>query len=105
MRKCENMKRLLSLSVAVFVLSTLSWAQTVVNTDAEIRAAIQVNDANIQLGADIDLSNSTPSSPTNRKASTKSKIENRKSRIVRSSETANSSSSVMTKHSTPSAQR
>lgn len=42
---------------------------------------------------------------TSRKALTKSKIENRKSRIVRSSVTANSSSSVMTKHSTPSAQR
>ena len=50
--------RLLSLSVAVFVLPTLSWAQTVVTTDAEIRAAIS-NHAFIQLGNDIDLSNST----------------------------------------------
>ena len=36
-----------------------AWAQTVVTTDAEIRSAIQTNNANIQLGADIDLSNST----------------------------------------------
>ena len=53
------MKRLLSLSVAVLLLSSLVWAQTVVSTDAEIRAAIQNDNANIQLGADIDLSNST----------------------------------------------
>ena len=59
------MKRLLSLSVAVFLLSTLSWAQTVVTTDAEIRSAVQVNNANIQLGADINLSNSTLSIPSN----------------------------------------
>lgn len=57
------MSRLLSLSVAVFLLSTLSYAQTVVTTDAEIRSAVQVNNANIQLGADIDLSNSTLSIP------------------------------------------
>ena len=56
--------RLFSLSVAVFLLSTFSWAQTVVSTDAEIRAAIQVNNANIQLGADINLSNSTLSIPS-----------------------------------------
>lgn len=48
--------RLLSLSVAVWLLSALLWAQnpTVVSTDAEILSAIQVNNANIQLGADID---------------------------------------------------
>lgn len=41
------------------------WSQnpTVVSTDSEIRAAIQVNNANIQLGADINLSNSTLSIP------------------------------------------
>ena len=66
----NNMSRLLSLSVAVFVLSTLStltWAQnpTIVTTDAEIRSAVQVNNANIQLGADINLSNSTLSIPAN----------------------------------------
>ena len=61
------MKRLFSLSVAVLLLSTLTWAQnpTVVSTDAEIRSAIQVNNANIQLGADINLSNSTLSIPSN----------------------------------------
>ena len=58
--------RLLSLSVAVFLLSTLwAQAQTVVTTDAEIRSAVQVNNANIQLGADINLSNSTLSIPSN----------------------------------------
>ena len=31
--------------------------------DAEIRSAVQVNNANIQLGADIDLSNNTLSIP------------------------------------------
>ena len=53
------MKRLLSLSIAVLLLSSLVWAQTVVSTDAEIRAAVLTDGANIQLGADIDLSNST----------------------------------------------
>ena len=65
MWKCENMKRLLSLSVAVLLLSTLAYAQTVVTTDAEIRSAVQVNNANIQLGADIDLSNKTLEIPKN----------------------------------------
>ena len=47
------------------VSASALWAQTVVSTDAEIRAAIQVNNANIQLGADINLSNSTLSIPKN----------------------------------------
>ena len=38
----------------------IAWADPiVVTTDEEIRAAIQTNNANIRLGADIDLSNST----------------------------------------------
>ncbi len=50
--------RLLSLSVAVLLLSAYLRADvTVVTTDAEIRAAIQVNNANIQLGADINRDN------------------------------------------------
>ena len=63
-------KRISILSVAVFLLSTL-WAQepTVVTTDAEIRAAVQVNNANIQLGADIDLSNKTLEIPKNKTVS------------------------------------
>jgi hypothetical protein len=36
-----------------------------VSTDAEIRAAVQVNNANIQLGADINLSNKTLEIPKN----------------------------------------
>lgn len=59
--------RFISLSIALYLLTALAWAQnpTVVSTDAEIRAAIQVDNANIQLGADIDLSNSTLSIPSN----------------------------------------
>ena len=42
----------LLLGAASTALSTLSWAQnpTVVSTDAEIRAAVQVDNANIQSG-------------------------------------------------------
>ena len=36
-----------------------AWAQTCVSTDSELRAAIQNNNANITVTADIDLSNST----------------------------------------------
>ena len=53
------MKKLLALLTAIVAGVSALYAQTVVTTDAEIRAAIQVNNANIQLGADINLSNST----------------------------------------------
>lgn len=61
------MKKLLSLSLALFLISTLTWATgpTVVTSDAEIRSAIQADNASIQLGADIYLSNSTLSIPAN----------------------------------------
>jgi hypothetical protein len=42
-----------------------AWAQTCVSTDSELRAAIQNNNANITVTADIDLSNSTLSIPSN----------------------------------------
>ena len=41
------------------------FAQTVVTTDAEIRAAIQNDGVTIRVDADIDLSNSTLSIPSN----------------------------------------
>jgi len=37
----------------------MMWADIVVTTDEEIREAVQIDNATIQLGADIDLSNST----------------------------------------------
>ena len=52
------MKKLL-VSILLCAAVQIAWAQIIVTTDAEIRAAVQVNNANIQLGADIDLSNST----------------------------------------------
>ena len=64
----NNMKtRLLSLSLALFLLSTLAWATEplVVTTDADLRAAVQTNNEIIQLGADIDLSNKTLEIPKN----------------------------------------
>lgn len=59
-------KRLFSLSVAVFLLSTLAWAQTLVKTDADIRAAVQINNVNIQLTNNINLSNRTLEIPSNK---------------------------------------
>ena len=45
--------------LAAMMCATASWAQTSVSTDEELRTAIQTDSANIQLSADIDLSNST----------------------------------------------
>ncbi len=55
------------LFVAVLLLSypSITRSQTVVTTDAELRSALQVNNADIQLGADIDLSNKTLEIPKN----------------------------------------
>ena len=53
------MKKLLAVLTAIVAGVSALFAQTVVTTDAEIRAAVQVNNANIQFGADINLSNST----------------------------------------------
>ena len=50
--------RLLTL-LAVLLCTTTSYTQTVVSTDYDLRAAVQINNANIIVGADIDLSNST----------------------------------------------
>ena len=59
------MKKLLAVLTAIVAGVSALFAQTVVTTDAEIRSAVKVNNANIQLGADIDLSNSTLSIPSN----------------------------------------
>ena len=53
------MKRLLSLSIALFLLTTLIRADVNVTTDSELRTALDADYALIQLDADIDLSNST----------------------------------------------
>ena len=53
------MKRLLSLSIALFLLTTLVRADVSVTTDSELRTALDADYALIQLDADIDLSNST----------------------------------------------
>lgn len=59
------MKRLLSLSIALFLLTTLVRADVSVTTDSELRAALQADTARIQLDANIDLSNSTLSIKAN----------------------------------------
>ncbi|MBQ1858645.1 MAG: right-handed parallel beta-helix repeat-containing protein, partial [Paludibacteraceae bacterium] len=59
------MKKLLALLTAIVAGVSALFAQTVVTTDAEIRSAVQVNNANIQLGADINLSNKTLEIPKN----------------------------------------
>jgi hypothetical protein len=63
--KISNFMKKLLVCFFFFAVAQIAWTQTIVTTDAEIRAAIQVNNANIQLGADIDLSNSTLSIPAN----------------------------------------
>lgn len=50
--------KLLALLTALFCVTTLS-AQTNVSTDSELRAAVQINNVDIKLLADINLSNST----------------------------------------------
>ena len=57
--------RLLTL-LAVLLCTTTSYTQTVVSTDYDLRAAVQINNANIIVGADIDLSNSTLNISDNR---------------------------------------
>ena len=59
------MKKLLAVLTAIVAGVSALFAQTVVTTDAEIRAAVQTNNANIQLGGDIDLSNKTLEIPKN----------------------------------------
>lgn len=55
------------LLAAVLLLSypSITRSQTVVTTDAALRDALKVDNANIQLGADIDLSNKTLEIPQN----------------------------------------
>ena len=50
------MKRLLSLSIALWLFLPLILAQTVVTTESALRSAVATNNANIQLGADIAIS-------------------------------------------------
>ena len=58
------MKKLL-VCFFLFAVAQIAWTQTVVTTDAEIRAAIQNDGVTIRVDADIDLSNSTLSIPSN----------------------------------------
>lgn len=57
--------RLLTLLV-VLLGTTTGWAQTVVSTDRDLRAAVQINNVKIQLANDINLSNSTLNISDNR---------------------------------------
>ena len=60
-----NMKKfLIPLIILLCAVAQGAWAQTPVSTDSELRSAI-TNDANISVTADIDLSNSTLSIPSN----------------------------------------
>ena len=49
--------------LTILVCATTSWAQTVVLSDSELRAAVQINNVNIKVCADINLSNSTLACP------------------------------------------
>ena len=60
-----NKQKLYCLLVAL-TCATATWAQTSVSTDEGLRTAIQNNNANITLTADIDLSNSTLEITNNR---------------------------------------
>ncbi len=62
------MKKFLTL-ILLCAAAQIAWAQTVVTTDAEIRAAIQNDGVTIRVDADIDLSNSTLSIPSNHSVS------------------------------------
>ena len=53
------MKHKLFTLFAALICATTTLAQTVVMNDKELRAAVQINNVDIKLGADIDLSNST----------------------------------------------
>ena len=53
------MKAKLLTLLAVLLCATTAWAQTNVSTDQELRAAIQINNVDIKLLADLNLSNST----------------------------------------------
>ena len=53
------------LAAVLLLLSLVTYAQTVVSTDAALRDALKVDNANIQLGADINLSNKTLEIPKN----------------------------------------
>ena len=53
-----NTKKILFLLAALLYVTT-TWAQANVSTDKELRAAVQINNVDIKLCADIDLSNST----------------------------------------------
>ena len=53
------MKHKLFALLTMLLCTTTTWAQTVVMNDNELRAAVQINNVDIKLGADIDLSNST----------------------------------------------
>ena len=57
--------RLLTLLV-VLLGTTTGWAQTVVSTDRDLRAAVQINNVKIQLANDINLSTSTLNISDNR---------------------------------------
>lgn len=60
------MKPKLFTLLAVSLCATAAWAQTNVSTDQELRAALQNDNVDIILCADIDLSNSTLSIESNR---------------------------------------
>ena len=61
------MRRVILIATVLICAATLAWAQNAisVSTDSELRAAIQNDGVTIRVDADIDLSNSTISIPSN----------------------------------------
>ena len=59
LKSLRTCSRLIATLLAALLCTTVTWAQTTVTTDQELRAAVQINNVNILLANDIKLSNST----------------------------------------------